>query len=100
MNPLTAKSISIRLYFIFLRSLLNLAISYIRTVDNEAIKPCSSTWKRSLLPVLLSKIGGSYSNNSLAFSNTILSGVMPPAAVASLGYIERIVSIILTDSYS
>ena len=50
MNPLMAKSISIKDFFMLTSKLLNFSISYTNTVDKDGIKPCEFSMNNSLSP--------------------------------------------------
>jgi hypothetical protein len=80
-------------------SLLNLATSYKSTVDKLSIKPFSFVLNRSFLQLLISNNSGSYFSSSIANSITISSELLPPDPAINLGYIDKIVDIILSLSY-
>ena len=96
-NPWIAFVSYVRVFFTVRIRLLNLAISWSKTMERECIWPSSFVIKWSWLPAASIKRAGTFYINCWAISVTISSGVFPLPALLTLGWIDKIVSIILLD---
>lgn len=85
MNPFIAFFNEIRELLITTNNLLNLAISYTKTVLIEDISPYLSVLNKSFLPCDFSNKAGKFFLISFALSLTISSGVLIPIAPPILG---------------